>query len=118
MNGNKFTKVDRILKRWEFVKLADSGNRVYNRNFIAVYSNDYNQKRSRLGVTVTKKVGCAVTRNRLKRYIREFFRHNKDSIAERLDINIIAKKAVADLSHPDAILSLRDLFMKVAARIQ
>ncbi|MBW2656515.1 MAG: ribonuclease P protein component, partial [Deltaproteobacteria bacterium] len=63
-----FTKADRILKRPEFIALSKSGRRVQNTEFIAYFLHaQYN--RSRLGVTVTKKVGQAVERNRIKRLV-------------------------------------------------
>jgi len=45
-----------------------------------------------LGVTVGKKTGKAVKRNRVKRLIREFFRLNKVCFPQGYDIVIIAKK--------------------------
>jgi ribonuclease P protein component len=47
--------------------------------------------RNRLGITVSKKVGKAVTRNKIKRIIRETFRLNRDHLPEQLDINVIAR---------------------------
>lgn len=118
--GNKasytFTKVDRILKRPEFLHLSNYGKRVYNRHFIAIYGTG-RQDRTRLGITVTKKVGGAVTRNRIKRCIREFFRTNRDSIHGILDINIIAKKAAADISQAQAYQSLRNIFYRLSSRL-
>jgi ribonuclease P protein component len=44
----------------------------------------------RLGVTVTRKVGRAVTRNRIKRVLREIFRRNPDCRNESMDLVINA----------------------------
>lgn len=46
---------------------------------------------TRVGFTVSKKVGNAVVRNSIKRRLREFYRQNK-SLFMQADVNIIAKK--------------------------
>jgi ribonuclease P protein component len=104
-----FTKADRILKRGEFIALSKSGKRVQNSEFIAYFGpNRHNQ--SRLGVTVTKKVGQAVERNRLKRMVREFFRLNRHRLAGKWDINIIAKRQSAGITSEKANRSLENIF--------
>lgn len=71
------------------------------------------QDRTRLGITVTKKVGNAVVRNRIKRLCREFFRFNKHNITGHWDINIIAKKQAAGLSAKDVFSSLKHIFDRI-----
>jgi ribonuclease P protein component len=47
---------------------------------------------TRLGVTVNKKVGNAVKRNRVKRLIREFFRLHQSRFPQGYDVVISATK--------------------------
>jgi len=54
---------------------------------------------ARLGMTVSRKVGNAVCRNRLKRWIREYFRHLPVEALPSLDINIVAKRHAGSISH-------------------
>lgn len=108
MSPFSFMKADRILKRREFLELSKRGRRIQNEHFIAYFSpGRYN--RSRLGVTVTKKVGGAVIRNKLKRFVREFFRLNRNKLSGKWDINIIAKKEAAHISSEKAQHSLQNL---------
>lgn len=52
---------------------------------------------ARLGLTVGKKCGGAVARNRIKRVLREFFRLNGHRIGLSLDVVIVAKKSLRAL---------------------
>ena len=108
-----FTKADRILKRREFIALAKSGRRLQNECFIAVFSPG-RHGRSRLGITVTKKVGGAVKRNRIKRLVREFFRLNRQFLSGEWDINIIAKNQISDITSEKAYQSLQNIFNRIS----
>jgi len=112
-----FTKADRILKRSEFLKLSILGKKTQNRHFIAIFSPGRFQ-RTRFGVTVARKVGNAPTRNRIKRFSREYFRLNRHIITGYWDINIIAKKRAADLSSEQAFLSLKEVFKNISRSLE
>jgi ribonuclease P protein component len=113
MGSFTFSKADRLLKRREFLHLSASGKRLQNRYFIANFGQGSFQ-RSRLGITVTRKVGCAATRNQLKRYVREYFRLNRHRLQGNWDINIIAKKSAADLPSRLVYSSLESLFDSIS----
>lgn len=105
-------KSDRLLKRREFLYLSGQGSSVGNRYFVAAFRcNDLG--RSRLGITVTKKTGNAVVRNRIKRLVREFFRQNRHLLRAGVDVNVIAKKSAADATSQQAYAALRQLFGKI-----
>lgn len=55
-------------------------------------TNDASQSSIRLGVTIPKKTGNAVARNRWKRWIRESFRTQQDSIPQEFDYVVRPKK--------------------------
>ena len=52
----------------------------------------------RLGVTVSKRVGNAVVRNRVKRRIREWFRSEREHLDPTMDLVVIGRSPAAPLS--------------------
>jgi ribonuclease P protein component len=91
------TPQERITKKKDFIFLYKKGNRYRGRYFNLIYlSNDLNF--SRMAVVVSKKVGGAVERNRIKRRLRTLFRRNKHILLNPLDIILIVKKDIEDAS--------------------
>jgi ribonuclease P protein component len=91
MRSFTFKKEERILKRADFINLNLYGKRYYSKNFVLILKKNKGDI-TRLGITVSKKVGGSVKRNRIKRATREFFRHNKKQIPKGYDIVISALK--------------------------
>jgi ribonuclease P protein component len=110
-----FKKKDRILKRKQFQKLSQAGSRIHNPYFIAVFQ-PTRVAFPRLGVTVSKKVGGAVARNRIKRLVREFFRCHRELLPGSCDLNIIAKKEASGLTAGETFANLERLFKNIANR--
>ncbi len=108
-----FTKADRVLKQSEYFRLSRFGKKIQDKHFVAVFAPGRFQ-RTRLGITVTRKVGNATTRNRIKRFLREYFRQNRHVITGRWDINIIAKKSTSGLPTDQAFLSLDHIFDSIS----
>jgi len=83
--GQRFRPQDRIRKRSEYQAIYDKGQKISSGSFVLfVMSND--QGRPRLGITVTRRIGGAVRRNRAKRLLREIFRRHK---AEWTNVDIV-----------------------------
>ena len=91
-----FSKEHRLLKRREFVNLNRLGKRDHTAHFIVIFKKN-GLGINRVGITVTKKIGNAVKRNRVKRLVREFFRLYNHSFPQGYDIAIVAKKGADDL---------------------
>ncbi len=106
------TPQERITKKKDFIFLYKKGNRYRGRYFNLIYlSNDLNF--SRMAVVVSKKVGGAVERNRIKRRLRTLFRRNKHILLNPLDIILIVKKDIEDASWQ----SLEDEYLRSVSAI-
>ena len=108
-----FPKQDRLRKRSDFIELTEVGKRVSNDLFVIVYR--VTDTGPKIGITVTKKVGNAVVRNRVKRSVREIFRHLSQKERYPMEMNVIAKTAAATASFQEMNVSLQDLFARIAA---
>jgi len=113
---HQFRKAGRLLKRSDFVRLSQKNRKVQNQHFVALYDQG-TTGRTRLGITVTKRVGNAVARNQLKRYVREYFRHHRQKIQSEIDINIIVKTTASGIPSKEAYRSLQNIFCKVGKEI-
>ncbi len=91
-----FPRHERLLKRRDFLRLSSQGQKVHTSNFVILWQ-EPPVPSVRIGITVSGKVGNAVTRNRLKRLIRQFYRLNKGLFLSA-DYNIIAKQGAARLA--------------------
>jgi len=111
-----FTKADRLLKRSDFLRLTAKGRQQQDKYFIVVFAPG-KMDRTRLGITVSRKVGNAVVRNRIKRFAREYFRLNRHKNTGNWDINIIARKGAVNLSSAQAFLSLQNIFDKITRNL-
>ena len=100
MKTNSFKKTDRIRKSSEYRYLTENGKRFNSNNILIVFNTNLLQK-PRLGITVSKKVGNAVIRNRIKRIIREQFRTKRIFLSVPMDINIIVKKQAKAMKTTD-----------------
>ncbi len=108
-----FPKKDRILKRYEFLEFYSLGKALHSPGFILVYKRGQSG-RSRIGITVSRKVGHAVVRNRIKRRVREYYRLHRMAVPEAWDFHVIAKKPASPLSFRQTVAMLTGLFDKFA----
>jgi ribonuclease P protein component len=68
-----------------------------------------------LGITVSRKVGNSVCRNRIKRWVREYYRKLPEDALPAIDINVIAKRHAGSLSHDELDQELCSAFARLEA---
>jgi ribonuclease P protein component len=71
-----FTAADRLHRRAEFLSVQRAGSRFQAEHLVIYAARSADNQAVRLGITVSHRLGDAVTRNRIKRRIRECFRGN------------------------------------------
>ncbi|MFH1080007.1 MAG: ribonuclease P protein component [Pseudomonadota bacterium] len=116
MDRQTFGKNERIRKKRDFLAVYQQGVRNHSNHFTVIAHRNPSGKR-RLGITVGKKVGNAVKRNRLKRLLREFFRLHKEQFPPAQDIVVMAKWTKGARGSM-SILSYRDLRLELLGLLQ
>ena len=70
------------------------------------------EESNKLGISISKKVGKSVRRNRIRRLIKESYRNMESEIKKGYDVIIIARRPASDADYKDIYNSLRQLFSK------
>ncbi len=102
--GGRFRREDRLRKPGEFQRVAQTGRRQAGSHLIVLQASREAGHpdvvvAARLGLTVSRKVGNAVTRNRVKRRLREWFRQHHSKLQAHVDWVVIARSSAARASY-------------------
>jgi len=111
-----FSKSERLLNRKDFVNLNRLSKRLHTPHF-SISLKQNGRALTRLGITVSKRIGNSVKRNRVKRLIREFFRLNKALFPQGHDIVVVAKKDAGDLGFWKIEGEFGDVFLDKSRRL-
>jgi len=116
MPDESFRKHEHLRRHADFVRVYTRRRRAGDDRML-VYACENNLPYSRLGLSVSRKVGGAVVRNRWKRILREVFRRHRAQLPAGVDLVVVAQPGVvpclADMSR-----SLLKLAKKSAARLE
>ena len=80
--------------------------------YLILLSMDNELPTSRFGITVSRKTGNAVTRNRVKRRIKELQRFNRDSVVPGKGIVIIATRKAPEATFERMKMEYTDLIKR------
>jgi ribonuclease P protein component len=96
----RLRRTDRLRNSKDFQRISRQGGRRASAHFVVIVGKQWREEAERrplLGITVSKKVGTAVERNRVKRRIREWFRQNREHVASDEAVVVIARRGAAEL---------------------
>jgi len=108
-----FPRSLRLRSRRQFLAVYENGLKASS-TCVTVFGLPNGLTHSRLGLTLTRKTGNAVVRNRAKRLLREVFRLNRHRIGVSLDLVINGRRAL--LQQP--LQRIEQDFLACVARIE
>ncbi|NGQ96554.1 ribonuclease P protein component [Brevibacillus sp. SYP-B805] len=91
----------RLKKNEQFQEVFQKGTSAANKQFVVYAVRQEGQAVFRAGISVGKKIGKAVTRNRVKRLIREAIASMEEEIQTGLDLVIIARPGLEEMSYEE-----------------
>ncbi|MBI4515145.1 MAG: ribonuclease P protein component [Deltaproteobacteria bacterium] len=103
--AQRLPRRSRIRRRQEYVVLQRDGRRRTTPHFVLVWR-PRSDGGSRLGLTVSRKVGGAVLRNRVKRWVREWFRRHRTLVMPVQDVVVIARPGAAEIGYLEVATEL------------
>ncbi len=114
---NVFPKSLRLRSRREFLIVQDTGTKVSADCVLAlVKPNGQPDSETRVGLTVSSKVGNAVVRNRVRRKLRELFRTRRSELPRGLDMVLIARNSAATAEWPVFVRAFERLVSELKRR--
>lgn len=107
----QFPRENRLTRKSDYQFVFQQGKKAVGRYFVC-YMVRRPGKGHKLGTAVSRKVGCAVVRNRIKRYIREFYRTRRPQFDCEAYVVVVARPASAELDYRKCTSALAHLFAR------
>lgn len=107
----RFPQRERLTRRSEYLHVYRQGEKYVGEAFIGYWVRQAGQGR-KMGCAVSRKVGGAVVRNRVKRYIREVYRKHREQLPEDVHIVIVARPVSAGWVYAQWESAIRQFFRK------
>ncbi len=92
-------KIEIIKSSEEYTEIINTSKSKKSKYFSVYYRKNNNS--NRYGITVPKKTGTAVTRNKIKRRIKNIIDNNKKIVHNGYDYVIIIKKGILELTYEE-----------------
>lgn len=110
LKGDKMKKINIIKKSEQFQKIIKE-NKSFKTNYFYIYLEKHEEDKYHFGLSVGKKIGNAVRRNKVKRQLREIISEN--DYQKNFDCIIIVRREINNSSFQEIRQDLNDFFKKV-----
>lgn len=106
----------RLSRSADFERAYRQGRSHGNRFFVLYAFPRGGEDTARLGLSVSRKVGGAVQRNRVKRLVREAFAEQAGSLAPGQDVVVVARPDARELAEREGLSGVRDALAELVAK--
>lgn len=111
----KDSQFNYIKNRKQYLKFYRDQKKIHSTNFLVLCRKDTESSLFSIGITITKKIGNAVTRNKIKRRLKAYMRQKLTTNISGQMINIIATKDASKIPWKEFVNELDYLFKKIEA---
>jgi ribonuclease P protein component len=115
MSGRPSTR-GRLSRSAEFERVYRQGRSVANRHLVLYTFPNAATERPRLGLSVSRKVGGAVERNKVKRLLREAFSHAENELLSGQDVVVVARPAAGELAEREGLAGVDAALTELIAK--
>jgi ribonuclease P protein component len=115
-SNERLPRAERLRKRAGFQAVQGKGRKLHTDHFLVFALPQATAARTRLGITVSKKIGGSVQRNRVKRLVREAFRRHKALFPPGIDLVFVAKKGAHEAQFDQVVREIEKLCSRHFAR--
>jgi ribonuclease P protein component len=106
----------RLSRSAEFERVYRQGRSTANRHLVLYTFPHASAQGSRLGLSVSRKVGGAVQRNRVKRLLREAFARIEPDLCGDQDVVLVARPSAAELAEREGLAGIDAALEELVAK--
>ncbi|MEA2217032.1 MAG: ribonuclease protein component [Solirubrobacteraceae bacterium] len=103
MRSPRSSRSGRLSRSAEFERVYRQGRSTANRQLVLYTFPNASADRPRVGLSVSRKVGGAVQRNKVKRLLREAFTRNERKLAPGHDVVVVARPDALELAEREGL---------------